>query len=121
MALYAAIAGANVATMRAELMGVLVVAAVLLDRPRDWLAPLAAAARWRSASAAPGALCEISFQLSFVAVLAIVLGMPRLTAWWNALGGGAPGPAARPALALAALAGAVAGGHRLRRCSARRR
>ncbi len=83
LALYAAIAGDNVATIRSEIMGVLVVGAVLLDRPRDWLAPLAAAALTISLCA-PGALFEISFQLSFVAVLAIVLGMRRITAWWTA-------------------------------------
>jgi competence protein ComEC len=83
LAFYSAIAGANVATLRAELMGLLVVAAVLLDRPRDWLAPLAAAALAISLSA-PGALAEISFQLSFVAVLAIVLGGPPIVRWWSA-------------------------------------
>lgn len=81
LALYGAIAGDSVATIRAEIMGVLVVGALLLDRSRDWLTPLAAAALainlyW------PGALLEIGFQLSFVAVLAIVLGMRRVTAWW---------------------------------------
>lgn len=82
VALYAAIAGDNVATLRAELMGVLVVAAVLLDRPRDWLASLAAAAAAISV-AWPGALFEISFQLSFAAVFAIILGMRRITPWWD--------------------------------------
>ncbi|MEO8604230.1 MAG: DNA internalization-related competence protein ComEC/Rec2 [bacterium] len=81
--LYAAIAGDNVATQRAEVMGVLVAAAMLLDRPRDWLAPLAAAAVALSL-ATPGAVNEISFQLSFLAVLGLVLGMPRLTAAWEA-------------------------------------
>jgi competence protein ComEC len=83
LVLYGAIAGDNVATIRAEIMGVLVVSALLLDRSRDWLTPLAAAALainlyW------PGALFEIGFQLSFVAVLAIVLGMRRVSAWWVA-------------------------------------
>jgi competence protein ComEC len=82
IALYAAIAGDNVATLRAELMAVLVVAAVLLDRPRDWLACLAAAAAAISV-AWPGALFEISFQLSFAAMLAIILGMRRITPWWD--------------------------------------
>jgi competence protein ComEC len=83
VALYAAIAGGNIATIRSEIMGLLIVAAVLLDRSRDWLAPLAAAAL--SVSLVwPGALSEISFQLSFAAVVAIVLGMRRVTAWWNA-------------------------------------
>ena len=83
LALYAAIAGDNVATIRAEIMGLLVVGAVLLDRPRDWLAPLAAAALTISLGW-PGAVFEISFQLSFIAILAIVLGMRRLTGWWTA-------------------------------------
>ena len=83
LALYAAIAGDNVATVRSEIMGVLVVSSVLLDRPRDWLAPLAAAALAISLLA-PGAVFEIAFQLSFVAVLAIVLGMRRITTWWTA-------------------------------------
>ncbi|MFN8643377.1 MAG: ComEC/Rec2 family competence protein [Candidatus Binatia bacterium] len=44
LALYGAIAGSNVATLRAELMAALVAGGVLLDRPREWLAPVAAAA-----------------------------------------------------------------------------
>ena len=83
LALYGAIAGSNVATVRAELMAALVAGGLLLDRPREWLAPLAAAAGLIMLTR-PGAAAEISFQLSFVAVLAIVLGVPRLTAWWDA-------------------------------------
>lgn len=83
VALYAAIAGDNVATIRAEAMGMLAVAAVLLDRPRDWLAALAAAAL-AICLARPGALCEISFQLSFVAVAAVIVGGRRAGAWWRA-------------------------------------
>ena len=83
LAVYAAIAGDNVATIRSEIMGVLVVSAVILDRPRDWLAPLAAAAL-AICLYEPGAAYEISFQLSFAAVLAIVSAMPRVIAWWNA-------------------------------------
>jgi len=83
VALYAAIAGSNVATVRSEIMGVLVAGAMVLDRPRDWLAPLAAAALGISL-VWPGAALEISFQLSFVAVLALVVGVPRVTAWWDA-------------------------------------
>src|SRR6185369_8099092 len=52
-------------------------------RPRDWLAPLAAAAL-AICLYEPGAAYEISFQLSFAAVLAIVSAMPRVNAWWNA-------------------------------------
>jgi competence protein ComEC len=81
--LYAAIAGGSVATMRATVMAVLVVAGVLLDRRRDWLNALAAAASVVGL-AWPGAVFEISFQLSFVAVLAIILGMRRVQAWEGA-------------------------------------
>ena len=80
--LYAAIAGDNVATLRAEVMGVLVAAAMLLNRPRDWLAPLAVAAAGLSL-ATPGVANEISFQLSFLAVLGLALGVPRLTTAWD--------------------------------------
>ena len=83
LALYGAIAGSNVATVRAELMAALVAGGLLLDRPREWLAPLAAAAGLIML-ARPGAAADISFQLSFLAVLAIVLGVPRVTAWWDA-------------------------------------
>lgn len=83
LALYGAIAGDNVATLRAELMAGLVAGGLLCDRPREWLAPLAAAAGV-VLLLRPGAADEISFQLSFVAVLAIVLGVPRLTARWDA-------------------------------------
>jgi competence protein ComEC len=83
LALYAAIAGDNVATLRAELMAVLVAAGLLLDRPREWMAPVAAAAGGL-VLLRPGAAADISFQLSFAAVLAIVLGVPRLTACWDA-------------------------------------
>lgn len=80
---YAAIAGDNLATLRAEAMGGLLIAAVLLDRPRDWLASITAAAAAINA-ARPGAFLEISFQLSFVAVGSIVLGLRRLRPWWDA-------------------------------------
>lgn len=83
LALYGAIAGDNVATLRAEIMAVLVATGLLLDRPREWLAPVAAAAGLL-VLARPGSASDVSFQLSFVAVLAIILGVPRLTAWWDA-------------------------------------
>src|SRR4029077_8640414 len=66
-----------------EVMAVLVAAGLLLDRPREWLAPVSAAAAG-ILRVRPGAAADISFQLSFVAVLAIVLGVPRVTAWWDA-------------------------------------
>ena len=80
---YAAIAGGSLSTIRAVVLVQLSVVATLVNRPRDWLACLAVTAiaisLWW-----PGSLFEISFQLSFVAVLAIVLGMRRVTTWWNA-------------------------------------
>ncbi len=81
--LYAGLAGPNVATLRAELMWLLLTGAVLLDRPRDWLAPLAAAAA-ALAFTQPGIASDISFQLSFAAVLGIAVGLPRAAARWAA-------------------------------------
>jgi competence protein ComEC len=87
VALYAMIAGDSVATVRAEVMGALIAGAVLVDRPRDWVTSLAAAAFAISVARA-GAVFEISFQLSFAAVLALALGMQRvhagLRAWDDA-------------------------------------
>ena len=80
--LYAAIAGGSTATARAVTMVLLVMLATLVDRQRDWLAGLAAAAAGISLLW-PGSIFEISFQLSFAAVLALVLGMRRVAAWWN--------------------------------------
>ncbi|MGD9764222.1 MAG: DNA internalization-related competence protein ComEC/Rec2 [Candidatus Binatia bacterium] len=80
---YAALAGSNVATVRAELMWLLVFGALLLDRPRDWLAPLAAAAAGLAIDQ-PGVAREISFQLSCMAVLGIAVGVPRARARWAA-------------------------------------
>lgn len=81
--LYCALAGGSVPTLRALIMGLFVAGAVLVDRQRHWLANVSAAALvinllW------PGSLFEISFQLSFAAVLAIVLGMQRLAESWAA-------------------------------------
>jgi competence protein ComEC len=79
---YAAIAGHHVSTVRALVMVISYVAAVTLDRSREVLASLALAAMviclWL-----PGSTADIGFQLSFVSVLAIVLGMRRYEAWWR--------------------------------------
>ncbi len=74
---YASIAGAGAATLRATVMGSLLIAALLIDRPRHWPATLAAAAAAVCATS-PGAAFEASFQLSFAAVIAIVAGGRRL-------------------------------------------
>lgn len=80
--LYAELARAGVATWRALAMLAVVVAAVLAGRRRDVFAGIAAAAiavgtMW------PGVALELSFQLSFSAVVAIVLAMDRFWRWWR--------------------------------------
>ncbi len=74
---YASIAGVGAATLRATVMGSLLIAALLIDRPRHWPATLAAAAA-AVCLTSPGAAFEASFQLSFAAVIAIVAGGRRL-------------------------------------------
>ncbi|MFI5395110.1 MAG: DNA internalization-related competence protein ComEC/Rec2 [Candidatus Binatia bacterium] len=80
--LYAGIAGSNVATIRSVIMILVFVAAVLVDRQRHLIVSLAVAAilivLW-----SPGAALDISFQLSFVAVLGLVWGMQRFWPWWK--------------------------------------
>jgi competence protein ComEC len=78
---YAGIAGRNVATVRAVLMVLVFIGAVLADRQRHLVGALAVAAlliMWTM----PGASLDISFQLSFTAVLGLVFGVERLRAWW---------------------------------------
>lgn len=100
-AFYAALAGGHVSTVRALVMVVAYALAVVVDRPREVLASLALAAIV-ICLAMPGSTADIGFQLSFVSVLAIVLGMRRFTAWWRrrmdagaAVYGGAGGAARR--------------------------
>lgn len=78
---YAGIAGANHATRRAVWMSVMVLGAVLLDRLENLYVALAAAALVVLV-VAPGASQEISFQLSFAAVLGLLLAAERLRRWW---------------------------------------
>jgi competence protein ComEC len=79
---YALLAGGNVATWRSVIMvGVYLVARVC-DRQSDLYRSLAFAALvisyiW------PGAVFDISFQLSFISVFSIVLGMEQVAARWN--------------------------------------
>ncbi len=77
---YGAIAGHNVATARALVMVLSYVAAVMLDRRHEVMASLALAAMV-ICLLLPGSSADIGFQLSFVSVLAIVLGMRRYEAW----------------------------------------
>lgn len=81
--LYAELAQAGVATWRSLVMLLLVVAAVLAQRDADLCVSLAAAALVAGAIW-PGVLLDVSFQLSFVSVLALVLAMERYWRWWSA-------------------------------------
>jgi competence protein ComEC len=80
---YAAIAGGNVATVRAVIMVLVFLGAVLVDRQRHLLVSLAAAAVLILLSA-PGSAADISFQLSFAAVLGLTLGLGRFWPSWLA-------------------------------------
>jgi competence protein ComEC len=80
--LYAGIAGSNVATLRSVIMVVVFIGAVLVDRQRHLLVSLAAAAILTVVNA-PGASLDISFQLSFAAVLGLTLAMQRFWPWWR--------------------------------------
>ncbi len=77
VALYTALAGLGVATLRSAIMVAAAVLAGLLGRRVDVLRTLALAALVL-ALAWPGTPLEIAFQLSFVSVGAIVCGMRRL-------------------------------------------
>jgi competence protein ComEC len=79
---YAAIAGGHVSTTRALVMVLAYMLAILIDRPREALASLALAALVICV-AIPGSSADIGFQLSFVSVFGIVLGMRRFGDWWR--------------------------------------
>jgi competence protein ComEC len=79
---YAAIAMPHVSTVRALVMVLAYALAILVDRARALLASLGLAAIV-ICIAMPGSTADIGFQLSFVSVLAIVLGMRRFAPWWR--------------------------------------
>jgi competence protein ComEC len=79
---YAAIAMPHVSTARALVMVLAYTMAIVADRARALLASLALAAIVICV-ALPGSTADIGFQLSFVSVLAIVLGMRRFAPWWR--------------------------------------
>jgi competence protein ComEC len=78
---YASLAGGNVATWRSVVMVLVYLLALLLDRQQEVYRSLALAALLISLIW-PGAVLDISFQLSFLSVLAILLGMERFACWW---------------------------------------
>jgi competence protein ComEC len=84
---YAGMAGGSLPTWRAAIMVLVYLGAVLLDREREIYRSLALAALiisflW------PGSVQEISFQLSFLSVLSIFLGMERFRSVRETEGGG---------------------------------
>ena len=81
--LYASLAGGNVATWRSVVMILVYLIAILLDRQGEVYRSLALAALLISLIW-PGAVLDISFQLSFLSVLGILLGVERFTHWWTA-------------------------------------
>ncbi len=80
--LYAGLAGGSVSTLRAVIMVTVFLTALLLDQKEEVFRSLALAALIVSLIW-PGAIFDISFQLSFVAVLAIFLGLHRFQSWWD--------------------------------------
>ena len=80
--LYAGLAGGRVATWRALIMVLVYLLAILLGRQREVYRSLACAALLISV-VWPGAVLEVSFQLSFVSVLAIFAGLSRFSVWWE--------------------------------------
>ena len=80
---YTSIAGGHVSTLRALIMVLAYAIAILIDRSREMLASVALAALI-ICFALPGSTADIGFQLSFAAVLVILIGMRRFAAWWRA-------------------------------------
>ncbi|HEY6417717.1 MAG TPA: ComEC/Rec2 family competence protein [Candidatus Binataceae bacterium] len=79
---YASIAGHHVSTVRALVMVLAYMFAVVIDRAREALSSLALAAIV-ICIAIPGSTADIGFQLSFVSVIAIILGMQRFAGWYQ--------------------------------------
>jgi competence protein ComEC len=80
---YTALAGAMVPTVRSAIMIGVYELAVLLDREEEVFASLTLAALL-IALVWPGVIADISFQLSFLAVLFIVWGMRKVHDWFAA-------------------------------------
>ncbi len=78
LVLYTFIAGARISTVRAAIMIVIYLISILLDRQRNLYNTLAVAALL-ILLVSPSSLFDVSFQLSFVAVLAILYLLPRLS------------------------------------------
>ena len=80
--LYGAIAGYPVSTQRAVIMVLVFIIAVLIDREKGLYNTLAAAA-FAILILSPLAIYDISFQLSFASVLALIYLVPKLQLFWK--------------------------------------
>jgi competence protein ComEC len=80
---YTSIAGGHLSTLRALIMVLAYAIAILIDRSRELLASVALAALI-ICFALPGSTADIGFQLSFAAVMVILIGMRRFAEWWRA-------------------------------------
>jgi len=78
--LYAGLAGGSIATWRSVLMVVVYLFAVILGRQEEVYRSLALAALLISLLW-PGAMFDISFQLSFLSVLSLLLGLEQFSLW----------------------------------------
>lgn len=78
---YSGLAGTSVPTVRSAIMIGIYELAVLLDREEEIFSSLAFAALLIGL-AWPGVVMDISFQLSFLAVLFIVWGSRKMQEWW---------------------------------------
>ncbi len=79
---YAAVAGGSAATVRATVMAALFLSGLILDRARHWPTAVAAAAALVCIGS-PGAAEEASFQLSFAAVIGILVAGGRVLAAYD--------------------------------------
>jgi len=80
--LYTFIAGGGISVIRATIMVITFFFSILFSRERNLLHTLAWAA-FLILLFSPPSLFDVSFQLSFLAVLSILYLVPRLLRWWN--------------------------------------
>jgi competence protein ComEC len=80
--LYTFIAGGGISVIRATIMVITFFLSILFSRERNLLHTLALAA-FLILLFSPPSLFDVSFQLSFLAVLSILYLVPRLFRWWK--------------------------------------
>jgi competence protein ComEC len=80
--LYTFIAGGGISVIRATIMVITFFLSILFSRERNLLHTLALAA-FLILLFSPPSLFDVSFQLSFLAVLSILYVVPRLFRWWK--------------------------------------